>query len=156
MQKRFTCCACGLVELVNGGTSGHKCRSCRAEDPTDRTRTAEEFPVDLWQKVASPVWMDINPSDTLQYTSAREHDDERHICPLQLPVIERGVMLWTNPDDIVFSPFMGIGSEGYKALQMNRRFVGAELKASYFKQAAANLAGAVTHQAQDLFAEQAA
>ena len=116
------------------------------------THTAEEFPVALWQKVASPVWMDINPSDTLQYTSAREHDDERHICPLQLPVIERGVMLWTNPEDIVFSPFMGIGSEGYKALQMNRRFVGAELKASYFKQAAANLAGAVSHQAQDLFA----
>ena len=104
------------------------------------THTAEEFPVELWQKVASPVWMDINPSDTLQFMSAREHDDERHICPLQLDVIRRGVMLWTNPGDIVLSPFMGIGSEGYVAVQMGRRFVGVELKASYFAQAKANLA----------------
>jgi DNA modification methylase len=81
-----------------------------------RVTHGAEFPVDLWQKVASPVWMDINPSDTLQFRSAREHDDERHICPLQLEVIRRGVMLWTNPDDIVLSPFMGIGSEGYVSL----------------------------------------
>ena len=72
--------------------------------------------------------MDIDPSDTLQYASAREHDDERHICPLQLEVIRRGVELWTNPTDIVLSPFAGIGSEGYVTLQMGRRFVGAELK----------------------------
>lgn len=116
------------------------------------THTAEEFPVEVWQKVASPVWMDINPSDTLQYMSAREHDDERHICPLQLGVIRRGVMLWTNPNDIVLSPFMGIGSEGYVALEMSRRFVGVELKASYFKQAAANLA-LVQAKSADLFAE---
>ncbi len=116
------------------------------------THTAEEFPVEVWQKVASPVWMDINPSDTLQYMSAREHDDERHICPLQLDVIRRGVMLWTNPNDIVLSPFMGIGSEGYVALEMSRRFVGVELKASYFKQAAANLA-LVQAKSADLFAE---
>lgn len=115
------------------------------------THTAEEFPVEVWQKVASPVWMDINPSDTLQYMSAREHDDERHICPLQLGVIRRGVMLWTNPNDIVLSPFMGIGSEGYVALEMGRRFVGAELKASYYAQAAANLAAA-TAKTEDLFA----
>lgn len=115
------------------------------------THTREEYPVDLWQKVASPVWMDINPSDTLQYTSAREHDDERHICPLQLEVIRRGVMLWTNPNDIVLSPFMGIGSEGHVALEMGRRFVGVELKASYYEQAARNLA-AVLAQTQDLFA----
>lgn len=106
------------------------------------THTSEEFPVEVWQKVASPVWMDINQSDTLQYTSAREHDDERHICPLQLDVIRRGVMLWTNPGDIVLSPFMGIGSEGYVALQMGRKFVGVELKGSYFAQARANLAAA--------------
>jgi hypothetical protein len=111
----------------------------------------QEFPVELWQKVASPVWMDINASETLQYMSAREHDDERHICPLQLPVIERGIMLWTNPGDIVLSPFMGIGSEGYVALGMNRRFVGVELKASYFKQATANLQAATVKNA-DLFA----
>ena len=83
------------------------------------------------------------PSDTLQYTSAREHDDERHICPLQLEVIRRGVMLWSNPDDIVLSPFMGIGSEGHVALELGRRFVGAELKASYYRQAVANLANAI-------------
>lgn len=117
----------------------------------DRVIHGSEFPVDLWQKVASPVWMDINPSDTLQFRSAREHDDERHICPLQLDVIRRGVMLWTNPGDIVLSPFMGIGSEGYVALEMGRCFVGAELKASYFVQAAANLAAA-TAKTQDLFA----
>jgi len=115
------------------------------------THTAEEFPVELWQRIASPVWGDINPSDTLQYMSAREHDDERHICPLQLEVIRRSVMLWTNPGDIVLSPFMGIGSEGYVALQMGRRFVGAELKESYYRQAVGNLAAAQV-QTQDLFA----
>jgi DNA modification methylase len=95
--------------------------------------------------------MDINQSDTLQYMSAREHDDEKHICPLQLEVIRRGILLWTNPGDVVLSPFMGIGSEGYVSLQMGRKFVGSELKASYFKQAAANLAGAVQASSQDLF-----
>lgn len=121
-------------------------------EQVDRVTHGAEYPVDLWQKVASPVWMDINPSKTLQYMSAREHDDERHICPLQLEVIERGVMLWTNPGDIVLSPFMGIGSEGYVALEMGRRFVGAELKASYYQQAVANLAAAIA-KTDDLFAE---
>jgi DNA modification methylase len=124
----------------------------RAPGESERvTHTREEYPVDLWQKVASPVWMDIDPSDTLQYRSAREHDDERHICPLQLGVIRNGVMLWSNPNDVVLSPFMGIGSEGYVALQMGRKFVGVELKASYFKQAAANLANATATIAGDLF-----
>lgn len=105
----------------------------------DRVTHGDDLPVDLWQKYASPVWMDINPSDTLQYRSAREHDDERHICPLQLEVIRRGIHLWTNPGDVVLSPFMGIGSEGYVALEMGRKFVGTELKESYFNQAARNL-----------------
>lgn len=96
------------------------------------------FPVDLWQKYASPIWTDINPSDTLQGRSAREEKDERHICPLQLQVIERAINLWTNPNDIVFSPFLGIGSECYQALKMGRRGVGIELKESYFNQAVAN------------------
>lgn len=117
--------------------------------------THDDYPVDLWQRVASPVWMDINPSDTLQYRSAREHDDERHICPLQLEVIRRGVQLWTNPGDVVLSPFMGIGSEGYVALELGRKFVGVELKASYFEQAIRNLASAATEQAADMFAEAA-
>ena len=103
------------------------------------SHTAEEFPVDLWQRYASPVWMDINPSDTLQYRSAREHDDERHICPLQLEVIRRALLLWSNPCDTVFSPFAGIGSELYVAIQEKRRAVGVELKASYYQQAARNL-----------------
>lgn len=118
----------------------------------DRVRHGEEYPVQKWQKIASPIWMDIDPSDTLQYTSAREHDDERHICPLQLEVIRRGVELWTNPGDIVLSPFAGIGSEGYVTLQMGRRFIGVELKASYYQQAARNLAMA-TKLTGDLFAE---
>lgn len=110
---------------------------------TDKvTHDPAQYPVDKWQKAASPVWMDIDPSDTLQYRSAREHDDERHICPLQLDVIRRGVDLWTNPGDVVLSPFAGIGSEGFVALEMGRRFIGAELKESYFNQAAQNLANA--------------
>jgi DNA modification methylase len=104
------------------------------------SHTAEEFPVLLWQKYASPVWMDINPSDTLQYRSARENDDERHICPLQLEVIRRAMKLWTNPGDVVLSPFAGIGSEGHVALDEGRRYVGVELKRSYYEQAARNLA----------------
>lgn len=101
--------------------------------------TKEEFPVEVWQNYASPVWDDINPSDTLQYRSARDHDDERHICPLQLEVIRRGMDLWSAPDDVVLSPFMGIASEGHVALKMGRRFIGAELKESYFNQAVKNL-----------------
>lgn len=121
-------------------------------DVVERVKhTAEDYPVGHWQKVASPVWMDIDPSDTLQYASARDHDDERHICPLQLEVIRRGVDLWTNPGDIVLSPFAGIGSEGYVTLQMGRRFVGSELKASYYQQAAKNLAMAMRGTA-DMFA----
>lgn len=101
--------------------------------------TNESFPVSKWQNYASPVWMDINPSDTLQARSAREEKDEKHICPLQLPVIERAIELWTNPNDIVFTPFMGIGSECYKAIEMGRRAMGIELKKSYYEQACKNV-----------------
>lgn len=97
------------------------------------------FSIEVWQRYASPVWMDINPSDTLQKESAREQEDERHIAPLQLQVIRRAMDLWSNPDDLVLSPFAGIGSEGYVAIQMGRRFKGFELKESYFQQACANL-----------------
>ncbi len=117
----------------------------------DRVKhTHDSYPVSRWQKIASPVWMDIDPSDTLQYQSAREHDDERHICPLQLEVVRRGIDLWTNPGDVVLSPFAGIGSEGHVALQMGRKFVGVELKGSYFRQASRNLANALRTTA-DLF-----
>lgn len=106
------------------------------------THDAAEYPVSLWQNVASPVWMDINPSDTLQYRSAREHEDERHIAPLQLEVIRRAVRLWTNPGETIFDPFGGIGSTGVVALQEGRRAVIAELKDSYYRQAVANLRNA--------------
>lgn len=107
------------------------------------SHTNETFPVGKWQEYASPVWMDINQSNTLQKESAREQKDEKHICPLQLDVIERCIELWTNPDDIVFSPFAGIGSELYQALKMGRRGVGIELKESYYNQAVANCKGIV-------------
>lgn len=104
------------------------------DNPEPVTHTNESFPVSLWQRYASPVWMDINPSKTLQRESAREHNDERHICPLQLEVIERAIELWTNPGDVVYDPFGGIGSTGYVALQMGRKTVMSELKESYYRQ----------------------
>jgi hypothetical protein len=111
-------------------------------NPDPIAHASEDFPVELWQRYAEPVWMDIDQSDTLQYRSAREHADEKHICPLQLSVIRRSVELWSKPGDLVLSPFAGIGSEGYVALEKGRRFVGAELKRSYFEQACKNLAAA--------------
>ncbi len=111
------------------------------DDPV--AHTPEEFPVDLWQKWASPIWTDIDQSDTLQHASAREDADERHIAPLQLEVIRRCLRLYSNPGEIVWSPYAGIGSEGYVALQLGRRFIGAELKESYYRQAVRNLASAV-------------
>jgi len=117
---------------------------------TDDTRNS----INIWQRYASPVWMDINPSDTLQFRSARDNDDERHICPLQLDVIRRGIQLWTNPGDLVLSPFMGIGSEGYVSLELDRRFVGFELKPSYYDVAVKNLAAALKQRDQmSMFAE---
>lgn len=99
-----------------------------------------EMNVEEWQQYASPVWMDIQPSKTLQ--SMREEQDERHICPLQLEVIERGIRLWSNPGDLILSPFAGIGSEGYVAIKMGREFIGVELKKAYYDQAMKNLARA--------------
>lgn len=117
-------------------------------EPLDHTH--ENYSVDHWQQVASPVWdeypapvwWDINQSATLQRKSARTEKDEKHICPLQLPVIERCVELWSKEHEIVLDPFDGIGSTGYQALKMGRRHVGIELKESYFKQAALNLEAA--------------
>jgi hypothetical protein len=124
------------------------------ENPEPISHTHESFPVDKWQRYASPVWMDVNPTRTLQFKTARETDDERHICPLQLDVIERAMELWSNPSDLVFSPFTGIGSEGYVAIEMGRRFIGAELKRSYFELAKRNLGDARGHKDTDLFAGQ--
>jgi len=109
------------------------------ENKNPITHTAEDYPVEKWQRMASPCWMDIRESDTLQYQSVREEKDERHICPLQLEVIRRGVELWSNPGDLVLDPFGGIGSVGHVALKMGRRALTMELKESYWRQACANL-----------------
>lgn len=107
------------------------------EDPI--THDPENFPVEQWQEWASPVWMTVNQTRVLNVQAAREAKDERHLCPLQLDVIERALVMWSNPGDVVLSPFMGIGSEGWCAIKMRRRFIGVELKESYFRQAARNL-----------------
>lgn len=122
-------------------------------DPEPITHTNETFPVDLWQKYASPVWMDIRQSDTLQKKSARAEEDERHICPLQLEVIKRCICLWTNPGDIVLDPFAGIASTNYMALRLGRRTIGAELKDSYYAQAIANCEMAMNEPQISLFDE---
>lgn len=103
---------------------------------------ARHFPVDQWQRWASPVWMDINQTNVLNVRAAREDADEKHLCPLQLDIIERAILLWSNAGDTVLSPFMGIGSEGFGAIKARRRFVGVELKESYFRQAVRNLKAA--------------
>ena len=117
------------------------------DNPKPITHTNDTYPVSLWQQVAdpaweyepSPVWWDINQSDTLNARVAKTDEEERHLCPLQLPVIERAVELWTNPDDIVFSPFGGIMSEAYQAVKMGRRAIAIELKPSYFKVGVRNM-----------------
>jgi DNA modification methylase len=103
--------------------------------------TNTDIPVDLWQKYASPVWMDIDYGNTLQgFRNGRDENDEKHICPLQLDTIERLIHLYSNKGDTIFTPFMGIGSEVYQAVKMNRKGIGFELKESYFDLAKANLA----------------
>lgn len=101
-----------------------------------------DFPVERWQQWASPVWMDINQTNTLNVRMAKENKDEKHLCPLQLDLIERALVLWSNLGDVVLSPFMGIGSEGDQAIKLRRRFIGVELKESYFRQAVKNLQAA--------------
>lgn len=103
--------------------------------------------IDIWQRYASPVWMDIKQSNTLNSRMGRESNDERHVCPLQLDVIERCLQLWSNPGDVVLSPFAGIGSEGVASLRAGRKFVGVELKESYFDAAKGFLKSEETEQA---------
>jgi DNA modification methylase len=107
------------------------------------------IPVDLWQKWASPVWMDIDYTKTLNGIQARHENDEKHICPLQLDTIERAIQLWSNEGDTVLTPFMGIGSEVYKAVELNRYGIGIELKESYFDVAAKNAEKAVSMKRQE-------
>jgi hypothetical protein len=106
--------------------------------------TNTDLPVDLWQKYASPVWMDIDYGNTLQgYRDGRTENDEKHICPLQLDTIERLIHLYSNKGDTVFTPFLGIGSEAYQAVKMDRKAIGFELKESYFNVAKNNLKSVV-------------
>lgn len=113
--------------------------------------TNESFPVNIWQKYASPIWTDINPSDTLQARSCRDEKDEKHICPLQLTVIRRGINLWTNPGDVVLTPFMGIGSEAVVALEQGRKAIGIELKPSWYRQAVRNCRGVTNAEQMSLW-----
>lgn len=119
------------------------------ENPEKVSHDYESFPVNVWQNYASPVWMDIRQSDTLQKKSAKTEKDERHICPLQLEVIQRCIELWTNPGDIVLDPFGGIGSTPYVALTLGRRGIGIELKGSYYQQMELNLEQAVKGDVMD-------
>lgn len=118
--------------------------------PDDRTiqKRTTGSSIDVWQHYASPVWFDIRQTNTLQFREGRDENDERHICPLQLDVIERCNQLWSKEGDVVFSPFLGIGSEGYIALQMGRKFIGTELKSSYFALAEKNLEKASSQPSQ--------
>lgn len=104
----------------------------------------------IWRAYASPVWMDIRQTNTLNAKTAREADDEKHLCPLQLDVIERALTLWSNPREVVFTPFMGVGSEVYGAVLNGRKGMGAELKTAYYNQAVRNLAAVENHVEQEL------
>lgn len=121
------------------------------DNPEPITHTNESFPVSEWQKYASPVWMDINPSDTLQSKSCRDEKDEKHICPLQLSVIRRAIDLWSNEGETVLTPFLGIGSESYVALERGRKTIGIELKPTWFAQAVKNCKGAQIESTQIAF-----
>jgi DNA modification methylase len=114
--------------------------------------THGELDNETWIEWAHGIWLGINESDTLQYHHAREGDDEKHICPLQLGTIERCIKLYSNPGEVVLSPFAGIGSEGYQAIRFGRQFVGIELKPSYFEVAVNNLRDAeASSRIDDLF-----
>ena len=121
------------------------------DNPEPITHTNENFPVGEWQKYASPVWTDINPSDTLQSKSCRDEKDEKHICPLQLSVIRRAIDLWSNEGETVLTPFLGIGSESYVALERGRKTIGIELKPTWFAQAVKNCKGAQIESTQIVF-----
>lgn len=136
----------GCFDMYVGADSG--------PDPSKYTSPKDGrnwYSIEVWQRYASPVWMDINQTRTLQYRGGRDEKDEQHISPLQLDVIERCIQLWSNPGDTVLTPFLGIGSEVYCAVNMGRKGIGIELKPSYFKQAVRNISEIGSRQ-QGLFA----
>jgi DNA modification methylase len=147
----------GFSEFYGEGEiHGKKTATLKNSKVHQNISMAKEDPVfshHVWRRYASPVWMDIKQTDTLQYRSVRDEKDERHICPLQLGVIRRAIELWTNENDVVLSPFGGIGSEPVVALEMGRRAIAVELKESYYKQMRANCAQAIKVKNTDLFTE---
>lgn len=134
----------GLERYVGEGNVNH----AKADE-----QKKNKYSHHVWRKYASPVWMDIRQTRTLQASVARASNDERHICPLQLDVIERCLELWSNPGDVVLSPFAGIGSEGYVSIETGRKYIGIELKESYYNQAIRNLNDAVLKKNNQLVME---
>lgn len=175
LHCRVTIWKCPVVEMTRTKALGLLYKQLQKDSTKSRTGMADyllvfrnegenadpvghkpdEFPVDQWQKWASPVWMDINQTNTLNVRMAKEAKDERHLCPLQLDLIERAVIMWSNPGDVVLSPFMGIGSEGYVATKLRRKFIGVELKQSYWEHACRHIKAAEDESA-DLFSVAAA
>ena len=175
LHSRTTIWKCPVVEMTRTKAHGLLYKNIKEDSARNRTgmpdyllvfrkpgenaepirHTPDDFPLSQWQEWASPVWMTVNQTRVLNVAAAREAQDERHLCPLQLDVIERALLMWSNKGDVVLSPFMGIGSEGDCALRLGRRFVGAELKESYWRQACKNL-DAAERNAVDLFSAEAA
>ena len=169
MHSRRTIWKCPVVEMTRTKHVGLLYKQLRSDSAKSRggmpdylmtfvkpgdnaspiTHESAEFPVEQWQEWASPVWMSVDQTNVLNVKAARGEKDEKHLCPLQLDVIERALVLWSNPGDVVLSPFMGIGSEGYCALKARRTFVGVELKTEYWRQACNNLNGAESQ--KDMF-----
>ena len=171
LHSRITIWKCPVVEMTRTKAHGLLYKNIKEDSARNRAgmpdyllvfrkpgenaepirHTPEDFPLSQWQEWASPVWMSVNQTRVLNVAAAREAQDERHLCPLHLDVIERALIMWSNKGDIVLSPFMGIGSEGDCSLRLGRRFIGAELKESYWRQACRNL-DAAERNAVDLFA----
>ncbi len=129
----------GLTEFVGEDKADPRQTNSFHPSPHSRKTVASNDSINIWRRYAEPVWWDIDQMDVLNYKAGRSDKDEKHICPLQLDVIRRAVQLWTNPGDVVFSPFAGIGSEGFVAVEQGRKFIGTELKESYYNQALLNI-----------------
>jgi hypothetical protein len=159
LHSRVTIWKCPVVEMTRTKAHGLLYKTLQADSARSRQgmpdyllvfrkpgenaapikHTPADFPLSQWQEWASPVWMTVDQTRVLNVRTAREAQDERHLCPLQLDVIERALLMWSNAGDVVLSPFMGIGSEGFCALKHKRRFIGTELKESYWRQACRNI-----------------
>ena len=141
----------GEFQWYAGETPPHGFTTHTRDDGTQFAMPGESnTSIDVWQKYASPIWDDIRDTYTLNYKEGRDSDDERHICPLQLDVVERCLQLWSLPDDVVWTPFMGIGTEVYMSLKLGRKAIGVELKPSYYDLAKRNVMNACDKQ-YDMF-----